>query len=113
MQRLTSRNLENTVGVEIESDLDLGNTTRSSGDVSEFELSEHVVVLCHGAFAFVDLDQYYGLVVGRGGEDLTLAGGNGGTTLNQSGHDTTGGLDTESERVDIHENDTTGTFLAG
>jgi hypothetical protein len=74
-------------------------------NVGQLELAEVVVVLRHSTFALEDLDEDYGLVVGRGREDLALLGGNVGTTLDESGHDTTSGLNTESERVDIHEDD--------
>ena len=41
-----------------------------------------------------DLDQDYGLVICRGGEDLALSGRNAGTAGDQLRHDTSGGLDT-------------------
>lgn len=55
--------------------------------------------------AFVDLDQHTGLVVGICGEDLRLFARNGGVTLDEGGHHTTGGLDTEGERSNIEEKD--------
>ena len=51
--------------------------------------------------------------VGSGGEDLTLAGGDDGVTGDELGHDTTGGLNTKSEGVDIDENDITQALVAG
>ena len=99
--------LHDTVGVDLERNLDLGNTTWSGGDASELELAKEVVVLGEGAFSLKDLDQDGGLVIGGGGEDLALAGGDGGTTGDELGHYTTGGLDTESERVDVDEEDVT------
>jgi hypothetical protein len=119
-------NLEDTIGIKLKGDLNLGNTTgRGAGvmlafvnltqcvqrdlrNVGELELSEVVVVLCHCTFTLEDLDEDYGLVVGRGGEDLGLLGGNVGTTLDESCHNATSGLNTESERVDVHENDLIG-----
>ena len=59
------------------------------------------------------MDEDGGLVVSRGGEDLRLAGGDDGVTGDELGHHTTGGLDTESKGVDIHENDVTGALLTG
>lgn len=102
---VTCANLEDSVGVKLEGDLNLRNTTWGGGNTSQLELSELVVVLCHGALAFEDLDQDHGLVVGGGREDLGLLGGDGGTTLDQVGHDTASSLDTKSKRVDIHEDE--------
>src|SRR5690606_35475717 len=44
---VVGRHLQNTIGVEIKSDLDLRNTTRRVRDASELELAEEVVVLGH------------------------------------------------------------------
>lgn len=124
------RDLENAVGIELEGDLDLGNATgrraafmlmfvsystwrKDVRDVGELELAEVIVVLCHTSFAFEYLDQNHRLVVGSGGEDLALLGGNGGTTLDEVSHDSTSGLDTESKRVDVHEDDTTSSLVTG
>jgi len=107
-----SGNLHDTVGVDLERDLDLGNTAWRGRNASELKLAEEVVVLGHGTFTLEDLDQDGGLVIGGGGEDLTLAGGDDGVTGNELGHDTTGGLDTESERVDIDEDDITQALVA-
>lgn len=107
------RDLEDTVGVELERDLDLGNTTGGRGDTGKLELAEDVVVLGKRSLTLEDLDQDYGLVISSGGEDLALAGRDSGVAGNQLGHDSTGGLDTEGKRVDIHEDDATSTFLTG
>lgn len=57
------------------------------------------------------MDQHNGLVVSGGGEDLGLASRDVGVAGNDLGHDTTGGLDTESQGVDISEKDTSGSLL--
>jgi len=100
---VTGRDVEDTVSIDVEGDLDLGNTSWSWGDLGEIELAEDVVVLGHGSFTFEDLDEDTGLVVGVGGEGLGLLGGDGGVSLDQGGHDATSGLDTERERGDIEE----------
>jgi hypothetical protein len=63
------------------------------------------VIFCHSTLAFEYLDQDHGLVIGSGREDLALLGGNVGTTLDEGGHDAASGFNTESERVDVHEDD--------
>ena len=97
--------LEDSIGIEVESNLNLGNTTGRGRDVGQLELAEHVVVLGHRALTLEHLDQDGGLVVGGSREDLRLAGRDDGVAGNELGHNTTSGLDTESEGVDIHEND--------
>ena len=84
------------------------NTTRSRGDTRELKLAEVVVVLGPGTFTLVDLDQDTGLVVGVSPEDLRLLGGDGGVTLDEGGHDTTSGLDTEGKRGNIEEKEILG-----
>ena len=51
------------------------------------------------------------LVVGSGRENLALAGGDDGVTGDEFGHDTTSGLDTESEGVDVDEDNVAQTFV--
>ena len=94
---------QNMVGIDIEGNLDLRDTTGSKGDVGEFEFSEESVVLGTGTFTLVNLDEHTRLVVGAGGEDLGLLGGDGGSSLDESGHDTTSGPDAEGDRGDIKQ----------
>lgn len=44
-------------GINLERNLNLGNSTRSRGDTSELELSKMVVVTGHGSLSLVDLDE--------------------------------------------------------
>ena len=82
-------------------------------NVGELELAEVIVVLGHGTLALEDLNENDGLVISSGREDLALLGGNSGTTLDEVGHDTASGLDTEGEGADVDEEDIAGAFLAG
>lgn len=100
---VTGRDVEDTVGIDVEGDLDLGDTSWGWGDLGEIELAEDVVVLGHGSFTFEDLDEDTGLVVGVGGEGLGLLGGDGGVSLDQGCHDATSGLNTEGEWGNIEE----------
>jgi hypothetical protein len=102
---LEGGDVDDTVGVNIEGDLDLGNTTRSRWDTGKLELSEQVVVLGASTLTLVDLDKHTGLVVAEGGEDLGLLGGDGGVALDESSHDTTSGLDTDGKRRDVEKQD--------
>ena len=104
-------------GVNLESDLDLGDSTGCGGDAVELELSEVVVVARHGALSLVDRDKDGRLcgrigwvsaedtkgqrwpkkkrtVVGGGREDLGLLCGDDGVAGDELGEDTASGLDT-------------------
>ena len=104
--------LHDTVGINLEGDLDLRNTARGGRNTGELELAEEVVVLSEGTFTLKDLDQDGRLVVGGGGEDLALAGRDDSVTGDELGHDTTSGFDTESEGVDVDEDDITQALVA-
>lgn len=110
---VVGRDLQDTVGIELEGDLDLRNTTGSGGNAGKLELAEDVVVLGHGTLTLEDLDQDNGLVISSSREDLALAGRDRSVAGNELGHNSTSGLDTESQGVDIHENDLLSAFLTG
>jgi hypothetical protein len=100
------RDLQDSVGVKLEGDLNLWNTTWGWWNTGKLELAEEVVVLGKSTFTLVDLDQDDGLVVSGGGEDLGLAGWDLGVSWDELSHDTTSGLDTESQWVNVDEKDT-------
>ena len=97
------RHVEDTVGVDIEGDLDLGNTTGSGGDARELELSEQVVVAGHGTLTLEDLNEHAGLVVGVGGEHLGLLAWDGAVTGDEGGHDSSGSLNTQGQRGHVEK----------
>jgi len=88
------RNVQDTVGVNIEGNLDLRNTPGLRLNAIKVEFSEQVVVLGHLTLTLEHLDQDTGLVVLVGGESLFLLGGDSGGPFDQLGHDTTLGLET-------------------
>ena len=116
-----SRNSEDTVHIDLEGDLDLGNTSGCWWDAVEIELAENVVVLGHWSFTFEDLkaekvktrflarkcylDGDSLLVIGGGGEDLLFLGWDDRVSWDNLGHDTTDSLDTEGQWADIKEDD--------
>lgn len=105
---LEGRDVHDTVGINVEGNLNLGDTARSGGNTGKLELAEKVVVLGAGTLTLEDLDQDTGLVVGEGRESLGLLGGDGGVALDESSHDTTSGLDTERQRGDVEKEDLVG-----
>merc|ERR1719154_680463 len=78
---VASRDVQDTVGVDVERDLDLRDASWCWRDGSQVELAKEMVVLGHGPLALVHLDGDGGLVVGVGGEGLGLLGGDGGVPL--------------------------------
>lgn len=87
--------------IDVEGDLDLGNTLGGRWDTDEVEVAEHLVVADELTLSLVDFDLDGGLAVSSGGEDLGLLGGDGGVTVDELGHDSTESLDTcnENERT--------------
>ena len=110
---LDGRDVENTVGIDVEGDLDLRNTTRGRRDTGKLELTKEVVVLGALTLTLEDLDQDTRLVVREGRENLGLLGGNGGVARNELGHHATSGLDTHGEGSDIEKQDLVGRLGAG
>merc|ERR1719245_2643549 len=76
---VAGRHVQDAVGVDVEGDLDLRNTTGSRGNASQVKLAEEMVVLGHGPLSLVHLDGDGGLVVAVCGEGLGLLGGDGGS----------------------------------
>jgi hypothetical protein len=95
--------VQDTVGVDIEGDLNLRYTTGCWGNTRELEFAQQVVVLCSGTFTFEHLDQDARLVVGVCGEDFALLGRDSGVSLDQRSEDTSSGLDTHGQRCDIEQ----------
>jgi len=94
---LNSRDGHDSVGVNLEGDLNLWGSTWSWRDTFEGELSQLVVVLGQGSLTLEDLDVHTWLVVRVGGEDLRLLGGDVGLPWDQGRHDLTSGLNTQRQ----------------
>lgn len=62
--------MDDAIGVDIKSDLNLGNTTGSRGDSHQSELTQHLVVCCHLSFSLTHLDLYLSLSISCCGEHL-------------------------------------------
>ena len=57
------RHVEDTIGINVEGDFDLGNSTWCRSDSSQVELSKQVIVLGHSPLTLVNLDGDGRLVV--------------------------------------------------
>merc|ERR1719367_1169060 len=99
-----SRHNHDTVSINLKGDFNLRNTSWCWWDSGDVELSKKMVVLGHGSLSLVDLDGDGVLVVGGGGEDLALLGGDDGVPGHELGHDSSNSLNTEGEWVDVKKN---------
>ena len=52
---VNSTDIQDAIGINVEGDLNLRNTTRSWGDASQLKLTQQVVVLGHGSLTLVNL----------------------------------------------------------
>jgi len=102
---LVGRHIEDTIGVNIEGNLDLRGATRRRRDAFKVELAEEMVVLGHLTLALVDLDKDTRLFVSVGREGLRLLGRNARVAGDQVSHDTASSLNTLRERSYVEEND--------
>lgn len=91
------------IGIDVEGDLDLRNTTVGRGDTDKLEVAQKLVVADELTLTLVNLDLDGALEISSGGEDLGLLGGDSGVTVDQTREDTTEGLDTERKRGNIEQ----------
>jgi hypothetical protein len=96
-------NVDDGIGINVEGDLNLGDTTVRWGNANELEVAEKLVVTDELTLTLVDLDLDSGLEVGGGGEGLGLLGGNSGVAVDQTGENTAESLNTERQRGDIEK----------
>jgi hypothetical protein len=96
-------NVDDGIGINVEGDLNLGDTTVRRGNANELEVAEELVVTDELTLTLVDLDLDSGLEVGGGGEGLGLLGGNSGVAVDQTGENTAESLNTERQRGDIEK----------
>ena len=102
----------NTVGIDIESNLDLRNTSSCRRDTIQTELSEGLVVSRELTLTLYNVDIYSSLVISCSGKDLTLLGRDCGISLDQTGCDTAHGLDRQRQRSNIQKKDITCTGIS-
>ena len=98
-----SRDVDNSVGVDVESDLDLREAARRRGEADEIELAEQLVVGCHFALALEDTDRDRSLVVLGGGEDLAFLSRNGGVAFDETREHTPQCFDAKRQRGHVEK----------
>lgn len=95
--------VDDRIGINVESNLNLRNTAVGRGDTNELEVTKELVVTDELTLTLVDLDLDSSLEVSSRGEDLRLLGGDGGVAVDQTSEDTAEGLDTQREGGDVEE----------
>ena len=98
-------NVDDGISIDVEGDLDLWNTAVRWWDTNKLEVSEQLVVADELTLSLVDLDLDSSLIISGGGEDLGLLGWDGGVAVDETGEDTSEGLNTEGEWGNIKEKD--------
>src|SRR3984893_8358818 len=99
------RNLDNAVGVDVESHLDLRHAARRRWNADQVELAEQLVVGRHLPFALEDPDRDRRLIVLGRREGLALLGRYRRVAIDQPGEHPAQGLDTERQRGNVEEED--------
>merc|ERR550532_260347 len=98
-----SRNVQDTVGIDVKGDLNLRYSSGCGRNTSQIELAEEMVVTGHGALTFINLNGDGRLVVGVGSEGLGLLGRNSGVPLNQGCHDTSSSLNAHAQGCNVQK----------
>jgi len=110
---VVGRDVKDTVGINVEGDLNLWGSSWSWWDSLEVELSEDVVVLGHLSLSLEDLDEHTWLVVSVSGEDLRFLGWDGGLSWDQNSHNTSGSLNTLGKSGNVEKEQVLDSFVSG
>ena len=95
--------IQDTIGVDVESDFDLRNAAGSRRDVGQLEFTQRLVVAGELAFALEHVDFYTRLVVAGRREDFRLAARDGGVAVDEFGGHATQSLDAQGQRGDVEQ----------
>src|SRR4030042_1710296 len=97
------RDMNDSIGIDIESHFNLGDTPRSGWNANQFKLAKRFVVTGHLPFALENMDRHSRLAIRCRGKNLTLFRWNGGVSFNQFGEDSAQGFDSEGKWGHIEE----------
>ncbi len=96
-------NMQNTVGVDIEGDLDLWHAPRSGGDADQLKTANGLVAFRHFPLALQHVNRYRRLIVGRSGENLAFFARDGSVFFDEFGHHRTEGFNTQGQGRDVEQ----------
>ena len=95
--------MQNAVGVEVESHLDLRHAARRRRNITQIKLAKTLVGGCHFTLTLQHVYGHRGLIVVRGGKHLLRLGRNRGVLGNQLGHDAAQCFDAERQGCDVEQ----------
>ena len=98
-----SRHVQNAIGVDVESDLNLRYAARCRRNSHKLKYAQQAIVFRHRPFALEDLDIYRSLAVGSRRESLALLGRNRRVALDQLGKDAAESFDTQRKRGHVQQ----------
>jgi hypothetical protein len=82
----------------------LGNSSSSRGDSGHIEFTQLVIIFNHGSFSFENRNGNGRLVILISGKSLRFFGGDEGSFIDNFGHDSSNGFNSESKRGSINNN---------
>ena len=95
--------IEDTVGIDVEADLDLRYATLRRRDIGQVKATQRLVLLRLLALTLQHVNGHGSLVVVSGREHLRLLGRDGGVLLDQRGHHAAHGFDTQRQRGHVQQ----------
>ena len=95
--------VDDSVRVDVEGDLNLRNSARCRGNAVQIEVAERTVLARHLALALQDVNRDGSLTVGGGGEHLALLGRNRRVAVDQAGEHATHRLNSERKRRNVQK----------
>ena len=110
--KILSGYIYDTIGINIKGNLDLRNSTSCWRDSIQTELSKGFIISCKLSLTLYNVDINSGLVICCSREDLALLGRDGCISLDQTGCDTSHGLDGQRQRSNIQKKDITCTSIS-
>ena len=108
---ILSRYLQDTVGIDIKGHLNLRHTTTCRSNASQVKLTDTLVLSSHRTLALQHMDSHFCLIISGSRESLALLYRDGCVSINQLGHHTTKGLDTQGQRSNIQQYHIANTLL--
>ena len=102
---IVSLHVEDTIGVDVEFNLNLGHTPRCRQDTIKHKPSQGSIIGCHRPLALKDVNFDTGLIISSRAENLALGGRDSGIAGDEGGCHSTKGLDAQSKGGHIKEKD--------
>merc|ERR1711953_94470 len=97
------RHIEDAICVDVESNLNLGDTTRGWRNPIKVEFPQQVVILCHRTLTFKHLDEHSWLIVCVSRECLAFLCWDSSISLNELRHDASCSFEAHGQRSHIQQ----------